>query len=162
MDVTLSSFSESALLGVSSAEVRTVRSRTAVAAGRVLVSREVLSLIREGRIPGGDVLTVSRTAGILGAGLTPDLIPACPPVTLTGIDLELSLDDVRCSVEITALVSSEGSTGAKMEALTAVSTAALTVYSLCRSFQEDIQITDICLLQNSAGASGGKSRGRCC
>ena len=101
--------------------------RTAVAGARVLVNEHTFELIRSGGMKKGDVLTVAQIAGVMGAKRTPDLIPMCHPILMDGINLELSLDEKRRSVEILATVSCDGRTGVEMEALTAVSTAALTV-----------------------------------
>ena len=128
--------------------------RTAVAAGRVLVSRETFELIKSGGMKKGDVLTVAQVAGVMGAKRTPDLIPMCHPILIDGIDLALRLDEARCSVEIEASVSCAGRTGVEMEALTAVSTAALTVYDMCKAVQKDMEITDIRLLEKTGGKSG--------
>ena len=132
--------------------------RTAVAAGRVLVNRETFTLIRSGGMKKGDVLTVAQVAGVIGAKRTPDLIPMCHPILIDGINLELHLDEARCSVEIEATVSCAGRTGVEMEALTAVSTAALTVYDMCKAVQKDMVITDIRLLQKSGGVHGDYER----
>lgn len=128
--------------------------RTAVAAGRVLVSKETFELIRSGGMKKGDVLTVAQVAGVMGAKRTPDIIPMCHPVALTGIDLSLHLDEARCSVEITATTSCAGKTGVEMEALCAVSIAALTVYDMCKAVQKDMVITDIRLLEKHGGVHG--------
>ena len=128
--------------------------RTAVAAGRVLVNRTTFDLIRSGGVKKGDVLTVAQVAGIMGAKRTPNLIPMCHPIMLSGIDLELCMNEEMLSVDITATVSCKGSTGVEMEALTAVSTAALTVYDMCKAVQRDIVIDDIRLLKKSGGQSG--------
>ena len=128
--------------------------RTAVAAGRVLVNDETFELIRSGGIKKGDVLTVAQIAGVMGAKRTFELIPMCHIVPLNGIDLELRLDDEKKSVEITATVSCDGKTGVEMEALTAVSVAALTVYDMCKAVQKDMEITDIRLLKKTGGKSG--------
>lgn len=128
--------------------------RTAVAAARVLVSRETFALIRSGGMKKGDVLTVAQVAGIMGAKRTSELIPMCHPVTVDGIDLSLSLDEERCSVEIRAAVSCDGRTGVEMEALTAASTAALTVYDMCKAVQKDMVITDVRLQEKSGGVHG--------
>ena len=133
--------------------------RTAVAAGRVLVNRETFALIRSGGMKKGDVLTVAQIAGVMGAKRTPDLIPMCHPILIDGIDLELHLDEQRCSVEIVATVSCAGRTGVEMEALTAVSTAALTVYDMCKAVQKDMVISDIRLLSKSGGVHGDFVRG---
>lgn len=132
--------------------------RTAVAAGRVLVNRETFALIRSGGMKKGDVLTVAQIAGVMGAKRTPDLIPMCHPILVDGIDLELHLDEQRCSVEIEATVSCAGRTGVEMEALTAVSTAALTVYDMCKAVQKDMVITDIRLLNKTGGVHGDYER----
>ena len=106
----------------------------------------------------GDVLTVAQIAGVMGAKRTPDIIPMCHPILLSGINLKLWLDETRCSVEIEASVSCDGRTGVEMEALTAVSTAALTVYDMCKAVQKDMCITDIRLLQKTGGVHGDFTR----
>ena len=128
--------------------------RTAVAVGRVLVNETTFSLIRSGGTKKGDVLTVAQIAGIMGAKRTPDLIPMCHPVLMDGIDLELSLDEAQLAVRIRAAVTCDGKTGVEMEALTAVSAAALTVYDMCKAVQKDIRITDICLVSKTGGTHG--------
>lgn len=128
--------------------------RTAVAAGRVLVSGATLALIKSGGMNKGDVLTVAQIAGVMGAKRTPELIPMCHPVLIDGIDLSLSLDEERCSVEIRAAVSCAGRTGVEMEALCAVSAAALTVYDMCKAVQKDMVIADIRLLRKTGGVHG--------
>ena len=132
--------------------------RTAVAAGRVLVNRETFEKIRTGGTKKGDVLTVAQIAGIMGAKHTPHLIPMCHPIAPDGIDLNLTLDEVRPSVEITATVSCVGRTGVEMEALTAVSAAALTVYDMCKAVQKDMVITDIRLMSKTGGVHGDYKR----
>ena len=128
--------------------------RTATAAARVLVSRETLTLIRTGGMKKGDVLGVAQVAGIMGAKRTPELIPMCHPILLSGVDLDLTLDEQRCSVEIRATVRCTGRTGGEMEALTAVSAAALTVYDMCKAVQKDMVITDVRLLEKTGGVHG--------
>jgi cyclic pyranopterin monophosphate synthase len=132
--------------------------RRAVAAGRVLVNRETFALIQSGGIKKGDVLTVAQVAGIMGAKRTPELIPMCHPIVMDGIDLSLSLDEARCSVEITATVTCDGRTGVEMESLTAVTAAALTVYDMCKAVQKDMVITDIRLLEKTGGVHGAFHR----
>ena len=132
--------------------------RTAVAGARVLVSRETFRLIQTGGMKKGDVLTVAQIAGVMGAKRTPDLIPMCHPIALTGINLELSLDEARCAVDIRATVSCDGRTGVEMEALTAASTAALTVYDMCKAVQKDMVITDVRLLSKTGGVHGDFER----
>ena len=135
-----------------------ISQRAAVAAGRVLVNENTFSLIRSGGMKKGDVLTVAQIAGVMGAKRTPDLIPMCHPILMDGIDLSLTLDEARLSVEITATVSCDGRTGVEMEALTAVSAAALTVYDMCKAVQKDMVITDIRLLSKSGGIHGDYKR----
>jgi len=128
--------------------------RSAEAGARVLVSRETFELIRSGGMKKGDVLTVAQIAGIMGAKRTPDLIPMCHPILLQGVDLRLKLDEERCAVDIRATVRCEGKTGVEMEALTAASVAALTVYDMCKAVQKDMVITDVRLLHKSGGVHG--------
>ena len=128
--------------------------RTAVAGARVLVSRETFALIKSGGMKKGDVLTVAQIAGVMGAKRTPDLIPMCHPIQITGINLDLSLDEARCAVDIKATVSCDGKTGVEMEALTAASTAALTVYDMCKAVQKDMVITDVRLISKTGGVHG--------
>lgn len=135
-----------------------ISNRTAVAAGRVIVSKETFELIKSGGMKKGDVLTVAQIAGVMGAKRTPDIIPMCHPIIISGINLRLWLDEDRCSVEIEASVSCDGQTGVEMEALTAVSTAALTVYDMCKAVQKDMCITDIRLLRKTGGVHGDFSR----
>ena len=132
--------------------------RTATAAARVLVNENTFALIRSGGMKEGDVLTVAQVAGVMGAKRTPDLIPMCHPILMDGIDLSLHLDEASCAVEIQATVSCDGRTGVEMEALTAVSTAALTVYDMCKAVQKDMVITDIRLLRKTGGVHGDFER----
>lgn len=132
--------------------------RAATAAARVLVSPDTFELIRSGGMKKGDVLTVAQIAGVMGAKRTPDIIPMCHPVQINGIDLDLRLDESRCSVEIFATVKCEGKTGVEMEALSAASIAALTVYDMCKAVQKDIVITDIRLMEKSGGVHGDYHR----
>ncbi len=132
--------------------------RTAAAAARVLVNERTFELIRSGGMKKGDVLTVAQIAGVMGAKRTPDIIPMCHPILIGGINLELHLDEERRSVEIEASVSCDGRTGVEMEALTAVSTAALTVYDMCKAVQKDMVITDIRLLRKTGGVHGDFER----
>ena len=131
-----------------------IHKRVAVAAGRVLVNEKTFALIQSGGMKKGDVLTVAQIAGVMGAKRTPDIIPMCHPILMDGINLELHLDEKRQSVEIQATVSCDGRTGVEMEALTAVSTAALTVYDMCKAVQKDMTITDIRLLRKTGGVHG--------
>ena len=133
---------------------KAVTHRTALAEGRVRVNARTFSLIKSGGMKKGDVLGTAQIAGIMGAKRTPDLIPMCHPLFVTGIKLDLQLNEADCAVDIRAEVSCEGKTGVEMEALTAVSTAALTVYDMCKAVQRDIEITDIHLVRKTGGAHG--------
>lgn len=132
--------------------------RTAVAGARVLVNAETFELIKSGGLKKGDVLTVAQIAGIMGAKRTPDLIPMCHPIIIDGVKLELGLNEEKLSVEITATVACTGRTGVEMEALTAASVAALTVYDMCKAVQKDMLITDIRLISKTGGIHGDYSR----
>lgn len=128
--------------------------RTAVAAGRVIVNAETFELIKTGGMKKGDVLATAQIAGIMGAKRTSEVIPMCHPIMLTGVDIDLSLNEAEHAVEIQATAKCTGATGVEMEALTAVSVAALTVYDMCKAVQRDIEITDIRLLKKTGGKSG--------
>ena len=128
--------------------------RTAVAAGRVLVNAETFELIKTGSLKKGDVLGTAQIAGIMGAKRTPDIIPMCHPIMISGVDIAFELNEKELAVEITATVRCTGVTGVEMEALTAVSVAALTVYDMCKAVQKDMEITDIRLLKKTGGKSG--------
>ena len=132
--------------------------REAVAEGKVLVNRVTFGLIRSGGVKKGDVLTVAQVAGIMAAKRTPDLIPMCHPVPVSGIDLKLRLNETDCSVDIEARVRCDGRTGVEMEALTAVTGAALTVYDMCKAVQRDMVITDIRLMKKTGGVHGDYTR----
>ena len=135
-----------------------VSHRTAVAAASVKVNRETFRLIQSGGMKKGDVLTVAQIAGIMGAKKTWELIPMCHPIFLQGIDLNFHLEEKDYSIRIRASVKWDGKTGVEMEALTAVSVAALTVYDMCKAVQKDIEITDIRLLHKSGGVHGAFAR----
>ena len=133
---------------------KAVTNRTATAAGEVYMAPETLALIRSGGMKKGDVLAVAQVAGIQAAKHNWELIPMCHPLPLTGIDLSFALQDDPCRVEIRATVSCTGVTGVEMEALTAVSVAALTIYDMCKAVQKDMRIHNIRLLTKTGGKSG--------
>ena len=137
---------------------KTPTRRRALAGARVYVSQDTLALIRDGGMKKGDVLAVAQVAGIMGAKRTAELIPMCHPVQVEGIDLTLTLDEARCCVDIRAAVRCDGRTGVEMEALTAVSAAALTVYDMCKAVQKDIVISDVRLLEKTGGVHGDFTR----
>jgi len=128
--------------------------REAVAEGRVLCNAETLGLIRQGGVKKGDVLSVARLAGIMGAKQTAALIPLCHPLPLSAVSLDLSLDEAASAVRISATCRTDGKTGVEMEALTAVSVAALTVYDMIKAVQKDAVIDGIRLLEKTGGKSG--------
>lgn len=130
--------------------------RTATAAGTVRMSPQTAEAIRIGGVPKGDVLAVAQVAGILAAKRTGELIPMCHPLALTGVDLRFTLR--ADAVDIEATVRCKGETGVEMEALHAVSTAALTIYDMCKALQKDMAITDLRLLEKTGGKSGDYRR----
>src|SRR5215210_358288 len=128
--------------------------RVATARGRVLMRPETLRLIRSGGVKKGDVLAIAQVAGVMGAKRTSDIIPLCHPLPITGVDLSFELDDAASAVEITASARVVGKTGVEMEALTAVSTAALTIYDMCKAVDKDMVIDQIRLVHKVGGKSG--------
>ena len=128
--------------------------RVARAAATVRMAAATAEKIRAGQIGKGDVLAVAQVAGIMAAKKNSELIPMCHPIPLTGVDIRFSLVEEPCRVEIQAVVSCTGVTGVEMEALTAVSVAALTIYDMCKAVQKDMCITGIRLLEKSGGKSG--------
>ena len=113
-------------------------SRKAVAEGRIVMREATLALVKQGMMGKGDVLGVAQVAGIMGAKKTWDLIPMCHPLLLTGVDLKLHLSEATNSIDIIATVKTTGKTGVEMEALTAVSVTALTVYDMCKAVDKDM------------------------
>lgn len=128
--------------------------RTAVAAGRVILGEEAYERVRDNDIEKGDVLTTAQIAGILGAKQTSKLIPLCHDVQVEGVEVEFSLSDEDTAIDIRAYTKSVGVTGVEMEAMTAVSIAALTIYDMCKSVTKGIRIDDIHLLAKTGGQSG--------
>ena len=128
--------------------------RIATAKGCVIMAKETMDLIVAGQVKKGDVLSVAQLAGIMGAKRTPDLIPLCHPLNLSSVNVDLTCDPNRNAVDITARCKLTGKTGVEMEALTAVSVAALTVYDMCKSVDREMRISDIRLVQKSGGKSG--------
>ena len=126
--------------------------RIATARGTVKVNSDTMALIRSGGMKKGDVLAVAQVAGIMAAKKTADIIPMCHPLRLSSVDINFELTDTE--IVIQAAVKCKESTGVEMEALTAVSTAALTIYDMCKAVQRDIEITDIRLMYKSGGKSG--------
>ena len=128
--------------------------RIATARGSVIMAPETMELIVAGQVKKGDVLSVAQLAGIMGAKRTPDLVPLCHPLNLTSVKIDLICDLDRSAVDITACCKLTGQTGVEMEALTAVSVAALTIYDMCKAVDREMRISDIRLVQKSGGKSG--------
>ena len=128
--------------------------RVAVAKGEVQMQPETLQLVVAGGVPKGDVLTTAQIAGIMAAKHTPDLIPLCHPLQLTKVDVEFEIDEANARIEITATARCQGKTGVEMEALTAVSVAALTIYDMAKAVEKTMRIGNIRLVQKSGGKSG--------
>ncbi|MBI5756249.1 MAG: cyclic pyranopterin monophosphate synthase MoaC [Nitrospirae bacterium] len=133
--------------------------RTAIATGMVYMQPETLNRIQEGKIAKGDVLAVAQVAGIMGAKRTPDLIPMCHPLLLTGVDISFTEypepdKNGLCAVGITATVKVGGQTGVEMEALTATAVAALTIYDMCKAIDKGMILSEICLQKKTGGKSG--------
>ena len=133
---------------------KAVTSREAVARGYVSVQPETARLIREGLMKKGDVLTVAQLAGIMGAKKTSELIPLCHPLPLDKVSVDLELDGEQQRINITATASTSARTGVEMEALTAVSVAALTLYDMCKAVDRGIRIEGIRLVRKQGGQSG--------
>lgn len=134
--------------------------REAEASGYVEMKKETLDLIKNGGIKKGDVLSVAQVAGIMGAKKTHELIPMCHPLLLTGINIEFNLSEEEKRIYIKSFVKLSGKTGVEMEALTAVSIAALTIYDMCKAVDKEMLIGDIKLLRKSGGKSGEFIRSR--
>ena len=133
---------------------KAVTSRVATARGHIKMQRETFDIISEGRARKGDVLGVARLAGIMGAKKTPDLIPLCHPLPVTKVAVELKLDPDLPGVQIEATVKTTGQTGVEMEALTAVSTAALTIYDMSKAVDKSMEIGAIRVVLKDGGKSG--------
>jgi cyclic pyranopterin phosphate synthase len=141
-----------------------VSTRVAVASGGIWMKPDTLGLILRGEIKKGDVLAVGQVAGIMGAKKTPEIIPMCHPLMLTGVDMDFDIDEAPderglTRIGISARVKTKGQTGVEMEALTAVSTAALTIYDMCKAADKDMIIDAICLISKKGGKSGEYIRG---
>lgn len=128
--------------------------RVAIATGKVNVSKETLELIKEGKIGKGDVLGVSRVAGIMGMKRTSDLIPMCHPIMINGCSINFEIDDENNSIIIEGMAKISEKTGVEMEALTGVTIAALTIYDMCKAVDKRITISDVHLKSKTGGKSG--------
>ena len=128
--------------------------REAIARGSVSMKPETLKLIQDKKVPKGDVLCVARVAGITAAKKTSNLIPMCHPLNITSVNIDFSLDNKRNRIDIEACIKVTSQTGVEMEALTAVSVAALTIYDMCKAVDKEMVISDIMLIEKRGGRSG--------
>jgi cyclic pyranopterin phosphate synthase len=156
-------FNESGRARMVDVSAKNATERVATAQAIVRMEPETLEKIQCGKIAKGDVLAVAQVAGVLGAKKTSDLIPMCHPILLASVDISFNEGpqpdrEGRCSITITATAKSTGQTGVEMEALTAVSVAALTVYDMCKAVDRAMSVSDVCLLAKSGGKSGTYTR----
>ena len=131
-----------------------VTARQAVARGRVLMQAATLKLLKQGKLPKGDVLAAARVAGIMAAKETHRLIPLCHPLLIDDVNIEFTTDEKASAVEITATVKGSGKTGFEMEALTAVAVSGLTIYDMCKTVDQALRLDNIHLTRKSGGKSG--------
>ena len=154
----LSHFDEDGKAAMVDVSSKDITERSATAEGSITMAPETLALIAAGSVEKGDVLGVARLAGIMAAKRTPDLIPLCHPLSLTSVIVDLVCNEATHAVDITATCKLKGRTGVEMEALTAVSVAALTVYDMCKSLDRSMVITDVALWEKDGGRSGAWRR----
>ncbi|MHC1720463.1 MAG: cyclic pyranopterin monophosphate synthase MoaC [Clostridiaceae bacterium] len=128
--------------------------RIAVASGSIYMKAETLGRIRDGQIKKGDVLSVAQVGGIMGAKNTPFIIPMCHPILISGCDINFSMDFEKNKIDIEATAKTTGKTGIEMEAIAAVSIAAMTIYDMCKAIDREMVIKDIMLMKKSGGKSG--------
>ncbi|BCB95120.1 cyclic pyranopterin monophosphate synthase accessory protein [Dissulfurispira thermophila] len=128
--------------------------REAIAIGSVYMKPETIRLIKDRQISKGDVLGVARVSGIMAAKRTPDLIPMCHPLNITSVNIDFDIDENKSKVDIKTIVRITGQTGVEMEALTATSVAALTIYDMCKAVDKEMIISEIMLLEKRGGKSG--------
>lgn len=133
---------------------KAVTPRIAIATGSVVMKPATLRIVREGKAEKGDVLGVARVAGIMAAKNTSNLIPMCHPLAITSVAIDFRLNTKKSAVEITATVKVAGQTGVEMEAITAVTIAALTIYDMCKAVDKEMVITEIMLVEKQGGKSG--------
>lgn len=131
-----------------------VTKRKAIARGSVYMKPETLKLIEDKKIPKGDVFCVAKIAGVMAAKNTGNIIPMCHPLNITSVDIEFNIDTQKSKIDIESQVKIVGQTGVEMEALTAVSAAALTIYDMCKAVDKEMIISDIMLIEKRGGRSG--------
>ncbi|HEU4685291.1 MAG TPA: cyclic pyranopterin monophosphate synthase MoaC [Nitrospira sp.] len=156
-------FNESGRARMVDVSAKAQTERVATAQAKILLQPQTLQQIQRGKIAKGDVLAVAQVAGVMGAKKTSDLIPMCHPLFLSSVDIafkEESLPDAngRCSITVIATAKTTGQTGVEMEAMTAASVAALTIYDMCKAIDRAMTFTDVCLLSKSGGKSGTYNR----
>ena len=161
----LTHFNESGRARMVDVSAKTSTERIAVAHGRVFMQPATLEKIRKGKIEKGDVLAVAQVAGVMGAKRTPDLIPMCHPLLITSVDIDFKEEpqpnrEGLCSIEVRATAKTTGQTGVEMEAMTAVSVAALTIYDMCKAVDKGMSFGEIYLDSKSGGKSGTYQRPR--
>jgi cyclic pyranopterin phosphate synthase len=152
-------FNEAGLARMVDVSSKATTERAASAQATVFMLPETLEKIQSHKIAKGDVLAVAQIAGVMGAKKTPDLIPMCHPILLTSVDISFNEDPQtdprgRCSITITATAKTTGPTGVEMEAMTAVTVAALTIYDMCKAVDRGMSFSEVCLLSKSGGKSG--------
>ncbi len=155
----LTHFNESGRARMVDVSAKDSTERAATAQATVFLKPETLEKIQQGKIAKGDVLSVAQVAGVMGAKRTPDLIPMCHPILLTSVDISFTEEpqpdrEGRCSITILATAKTTGPTGVEMEAMTAASVAALTIYDMCKAIDREMSVSDLCLLSKSGGKSG--------
>ena len=156
-------FNESGRARMVDVSAKAQTERVATAQAKVYLRPETLEKIQRGKIAKGDVLAVAQVAGVMGAKKTPELIPMCHPIFLSAIDISFKEEpqpdrDGRCSITITATAKTSGQTGVEMEAMTAVSVAALTIYDMCKAIDRSMSFTDVWLVSKAGGKSGTYTR----
>ena len=156
-------FNESGRARMVDVSAKDLTERVATAQATVFLQPETLEKIQRGKIAKGDVLSVAQVAGVMGAKKTPDLIPMCHPILLTSVDISFKEEsqpnrEGRCSITIVATAKTTGPTGVEMEAMTAASVAALTIYDMCKAIDRGMSFSDMCLVTKSGGKSGTYKR----
>ena len=156
-------FNESGRARMVDVSAKAQTERVATAQAKVYLQPETLEKIQRGKIAKGDVLAVAQVAGVMGAKKTPELIPMCHPIFLSAIDISFKEEpqpdrDGRCSITVTAIAKTSGQTGVEMEAMTAVSVAALTIYDMCKAIDRSMSFTDVWLVSKAGGKSGTYTR----
>lgn len=156
-------FNESGRARMVDVSAKNSTERVATAQATVLMQPETLEKIQQGKIAKGDVLAVAQVAGVMGAKKTPDLIPMCHPLLLTSVDIAFAEEaqpnrDGLCAIRILATVKITGQTGVEMEAMTAATVAALTIYDMCKAVDRGMSFSEVCLLSKSGGKSGTYTR----